>query len=73
MSDRPLPPQPTTTETCVVHRAVGKRTVAATGWRWLRASGSWEPVCASCAGGPEEFRRGDYIPDWANVPRQEAK
>lgn len=60
---RPLPPQPANGRPCALHQDA-----TATGWRWYRTLGTWEPVCKG-DGGRRLLQAGDYVPDWANVDR----
>jgi hypothetical protein len=69
---RPLPPPPVLGQRpCAPHTR--NTAPPATGWRWYRASRSWEPVCPACAGpgGPATaIRRGTYVPDGLAVDRE---
>lgn len=66
MAERPRPPQPTGGVSC----DWGNCSTPAAGWRWYKAMRKWLPVCNSHSGGTLTRRSADYVPDWANVPRE---
>lgn len=65
--NRPLPPPPTGGRPC----SYGDGT-AAEGWRWVKATREWVPVCHGHNGSTRAVRAGDYVPDIARVPRADA-